>query len=220
MEIKQTSKIAGTLIFIGIIVGILSVTPAIESEKYLEIVYFNKNKILISALFQFLLVPIFIGFSLILYPLLKQNQKILSVGFIGFRFMAGSFQLLGIILLPTFIFLSEKYVTGINGNLIFYETVGGILKNVRDLINHLGVIVATGMGNLLLYTILYIEKNIPIWLSIWGLSGNILIMIGGFLILFQLIEVVSIEYIMIAFPLLIQEIILAIWLIKKGLKYT
>tara|TARA_R110002050_G_scaffold177889_2_gene311122 strand:- start:1608 stop:2282 length:675 start_codon:yes stop_codon:yes gene_type:complete len=217
---KQFSKIAGCLIFIGIATGVLSIIPSVESEKYLEIVYQNKTKVLIGALFQFLLIPIYIGFSLILYYLLRQYNSILSIGFIGFRFMAGVFQLIGIILLPAFILLSEKYSTGIDSNLIFYETAGEILKISRDLINHLGVIIATGLGNLLLYSILYKEKNIPIWLSIWGITGNVLIMLAGILILFQLIEVISTEYVIIATPILLQEIILAIWLIKYGLKHT
>ncbi|WP_052143756.1 DUF4386 domain-containing protein [Wocania ichthyoenteri] len=220
MESKQISRIAGTLIFIGIIAGVLSVVPSVEDEKYLEIIYLNKTKVLISALFQFLLIPIFIGFALILYPILKQYNSILSIGFVGFRFMAGVFQLIGIIVLPAFIILSEKYTTGINSNLIFYETVGEILQLSRNLINHLGVIIATGLGNLLLYSILYKEKNIPIWLSTWGITGNILIMTASFLILFQLIEVISTEYIIITTPILLQEIILAIWLIRKGLRHS
>ncbi|MDL5513928.1 DUF4386 domain-containing protein [Arenibacter sp. M-2] len=219
MENKQYPKIAGFLIFIGLTTGVLSIVPSVESENYLGIVYQNKTEVLIGALFQFLLIPIYIGFTLIFYYLLRQYNSILLIGFIGFRFMAGVFQLLGIILLPVFILLSEKYSTEINSNLI-YETAGEILKFSRDLINHLGVIIATGLGNLLLYSILYKEKNIPIWLSLWGITGNVLIMIAGFLILFQLIEVISTEYIIIATPILVQEIILAIWLIKNGLKHT
>ncbi|CAZ97367.1 DUF4386 domain-containing protein [Zobellia galactanivorans] len=218
MEYKQISRIAGVLIFIGIITGILSVVPSVDSEKYLEIVYPNKSKILIGALFQFLLIPIYIGFSLILYPILKQGNNILSIGFVGFRFMAGVFQLIGIILLPSFIILSEKYSTEINFDIKYYETTGQILQLSRDLVNHLGVILATGLGNLFLYRIFYKEKNIPIWLSVWGVIGNILIMAASFLILFQRIKVVSIEYLILTTPLLVQEIILAIWLIKKGLK--
>ena len=220
MESKQITKLAGALIFIGIIVGILSVTPSVESENYLEILYINKTKVLIAALFQFLLVPVYIGFSLLLYPLIKQNNRVLSIGFVGFRFMAGAFQLLGIILLPALIFLSEKYSMGNSSNFIFFETVGEILKIFRDLINHLGVIVATGLGNLLLYSILYKEKNIPIWLSIWGLVGNVVIIVGSFLILFQLIDIISIEYIVMTIPLLLQEVVLAFWLIKNGFRYT
>ena len=215
---KNISRIAGLLIILGIVSGILSIVASVESENFLNEVYPNKNQVLIGAIFQFLLVPIYIGFSLVLYPILKKYNKTLSIGFIGFRIMAGVFQLLGIILLPVFILLSQKFLAQTNADLMFYETIGEMLKLFRDLTNHLGVILATGLGNLLLYYILFKGKLIPVWLSIWGIFGNTLIMIASFLLLFELIEVVSIEYGIMTIPLVLQEVIFAIWLIVKGLK--
>ena len=121
------------------------------------------------------------------------------------------------ILIPIFIYLSQKYLSTTLSNLEYFENLGEILKLLRDLINHLGVILATGLGNLLLYYIFYKGDYMPKWLILWGVLGNFLIMLASFLILFQLIKVVSIEYAMITIPLVFQEIVLAIWLIRKGL---
>ncbi|MFH6605144.1 DUF4386 domain-containing protein [Maribacter algicola] len=217
---NKISKIAGTLIILGIISGILSIVSAVESDNFLNEVYPNKNRVLTGGIFQFLLVPIYIGFSLVLYPVLKKYNKTLSIGFVGFRMMAGVFQLFGIILLPIFILLSEKFLAQNNTDIILYETIGEMLKLFRDLTNHLGVILATGLGNLLLYYILFKGKLIPVWLSIWGIIGNALIMMASFLLLFELIEVVSTEYGIISIPLVLQEVVLAIWLIAKGLKLS
>ena len=215
---RKISSVAGVLIILGIIAGILSIVPSVESENFLEEVYPNRNQVLIGAIFQFFLVPIYIGFSLILYQILSKHNKTLAIGFVGFRIMAGVFQLIGIILLPLCILLSQKYLAQTTLNIVFYETIGEMLQLFRDLINHLGVILATGLGNLLLYYILYKGKHIPIWLSLWGIVGNMLIMLASFLILFQLVEVVSTEYGIMTIPLVIQEVVLAIWLIVKGLK--
>lgn len=215
---KQISRAAGFLIILGIITGILSIVPSVESANFLKEVFPNKNQVLTGGLFQFFLIPIYIGFALLLHPILKQYNNTLSLGFIGFRFMAGAFQLVGIILLPLFILLSQKYTSGTHSDIAFYESTGDALRLLRDLTNHLGVIVATGLGNLLLYTILYREKLIPKWLSFWGFLANVIIMIAGFLILFQLVEVVSPEYGILSVPLVLQEIVLAIWLIAKGSK--
>ena len=214
---KKTARTAGILIIFGIVSGILSIVSSVEGENFLNEVYPNKNQVLTGAIFQFLLVPIYIGFSLVLYPVLKNYNKTLSIGFVGFRIMAGTFQLLGIILLPIFIILSQKFLVQPNTNLMFYETIGEMLKLFRDLTNHLGVILATGLGNLLLYYILFKGKLIPVWLSIWGIFGNTVIMIASFLLLFELIEIVSIEYGIMTIPLVLQEVVLAIWLIVKGM---
>lgn len=214
---KQISKVAGILILLGIITGILSIVPSVESENFMEVVYPNRAQVLIGATFQFFLVPIYIGFSLVLYPVIRNYNKSLSIGFVGFRLIAGVFQLIGIILLPIFILLSQKYLTKSNADIVFYEITGEMLKLFRDLTNHLGVMLATGLGNLLLYYIFYKGKYIPIWLSMWGIVGNILLVLGSFLLLFQLIDVISAEYGIITVPLVLQEIVLAIFLIVKSI---
>lgn len=214
---KKILRNAGLLIILGIIAGVLSIVPSVESGNILKEVYPNRNQVLTGAVFQFLLVPIYIGFALLLYQVLSKYNKTLSLGFVGFRIMAGVFQLLGIILLPIFILLSQNYLTQTTADIIFYDTIGEILMLARDLINHLGVMLATGLGNLLLFYILYKGKFIPVWLSLWGMVGNTLIILASFLLLFELIEVVSIEYGIITIPLVLQEVVFAIWLIVKGL---
>ncbi len=214
---KRISRSAGVLIILGIISGILSIVPSVESGDILREVFPNRAQVLTGAIFQFLLVPIYIGFSLLLYQVLSKYNKTLSLGFVGFRIAAGVFQLLGIILLPIFILISEKYLAHPTSEVIFFETISEVLMLTRDLINHLGVILATGLGNLILYYILYKGKFIPVWLSFWGVIGNVFIILASFLLLFELIEVVSIEYGVITIPLVFQEIVLAIWLLVKGL---
>ena len=213
---KRAVRIAGVLIILGIITGILSIVPVVESENYLKDVFPNKNQVFTGATFQFFLIPIYIGFSLLLYPILKRYIPTLSLGFVSFRFMAATFQLVGIIILPLFVLLSQEYLAASNIPAYDYESAGEALRLLRDLINHLGVILATGLGNLLLYFILYKEKLIPNWLSIWGFLGNILIMIAGFMVMFQLITVVSTEYGIMSAPLVLQEIVFAVWLMVRG----
>ncbi|MEM7375532.1 MAG: DUF4386 domain-containing protein [Bacteroidota bacterium] len=214
---NRAARIAGILIILGIIAGIFSIVPSVEGENYLKDVYPNKHQVLTAAVFQFLLVPIYIGFSLVLYQVLRAFHQSLAIGFVGFRIIAGVFQLLGVILLPMFILLSQQYLSETSSNPMVYETFGDMLRLFRDLANHLGVMLATGVGNLLLYYAFWKGKHIPGWLSIWGIIGNVLLIGGSFLLLFQLIEVVSTEYGMITIPLVLQEVVLAIWLIVKGL---
>ena len=214
---KQILRIAGVLIILGIIIGIFSIVPSVESDEFLKEVHPNKNQVFTGAVFQFFLIPIYVGFSLLLHPILSRYNKTLSLGFVGFRFVSATFQLIGIVLLPIFVLVSHKYSIANSSDIVIYETAGETLRLLRDLTNHLGVILATGLGNLLFYLVLYRAKLIPKWLSIWGLSGNIVIMLASFFILFQLIEVVSTEYGLMTIPLVVQEIVLAIWLLTKGL---
>lgn len=213
---RKTAIIAGMLIIIGMVAGMLSIVPSVESPDYLTEVYANQNQLLSAAFFQFTLVPIYIGFALVLYPIIRKYSKSLAIGFVSFRIIAGVFQIVGVIALPIIILLSQKFLESTAPDLLYFQIFGDVIKLGRDLANHVGVMLATGLGNLILFYIFYKTKLIPRWLSSWGLIGNTLAMLASFLILFRLIDVITPHFIVLTIPLVIQEIVLAIWLIVKG----
>lgn len=213
---RKTAIIAGILILIGMVAGILSIVPSVEGSDYLTEVFANQNQVLSGAFFQFTLVPIYIGFALVLYPIIRKYNKSLAIGFVSFRIIAGVFQIVGVIALPIFILLSQRFLESTASDLLYLQFFGDALKLGRDLANHVGVMLATGLGNLLLFYMFYKTKLIPRWLSSWGLIGNTLAMLASFLILFRLIDVISPHFIGLTIPLVLQEIVLAIWLIVKG----
>ena len=213
---RKIAIAAGILIITGMIAGMLSVVPAVEGSDYLTEVSVNQNKVLIGAFFQFTLVPIYIAFALLIYSILRKYNESLAIGFVSFRIIAGIFQLIGVILLPLFILLSQEFIKSTPADLLFFQTLGGVLKFGRDLANHVGMMLATGLGNLILFYIFYKTRLIPRWLSSWGIIGNILAILASFLILFHLIDVIAPHYIVLTIPLVLQEIVLAIWLISIG----
>jgi len=135
---------------------------------------------------------------------------------VSFRIIAGVFQLVGVIALPIFILLSQEFLESTAPDILYFQFSGDVIKLGRDLANHVGVMLATGLGNLILFYMFYKTKLIPRWLSSWGLIGNTLAMQASFLILFRLIDVITPHFIVLTIPLVLQEIVLAIWLIVKG----
>ncbi len=216
---RKTSIVAGSLIILGIVAGIFSVAPSVEGIDYLSKAFESKNQILMASVFQFLLVPIYIGFALLLYPILKNYNTSLALGFVSFRVIASVFQIVGVILLPLFILISEAYLQSQTSNTSSLEISGELLKSARDLANHLGVMLATGLGNLLLYFVFLKTKLIPSWLSLWGLIGNVLAMLTSFFILFEWFDVISTAFIVMTVPLVIQEIVLSVFLLTKGFQF-
>lgn len=213
---RKIAIVAGILIILGMLAGMLSIVPSVESPDYLTKVSAYQNQVLIGALFQFTLVPIYLGFALLLYPILYKYNKSLALGFVSFRIIACVFQLVGVILLPLFLSLSQEFLKYTTRDLVYFQTFGDVLKLGRDLANHVGVMLATGLGNLILFYVFYKTNLIPRWLSSWGIIGNFIAMLASFLILFRLIDVVSSQFIVLTVPLVLQEILLAIWLIARG----
>jgi len=69
----------------------------------------------------------------------------------------------------------------------------------------------------MLYYIFYQSKLIPRWISVWGFIAILMHFSTAFLILFHLVGPgISLTLFVINFPILIQEMVMAVWLIVKG----
>ena len=169
-----------------------------------------------GAFFQFLMVPAYVGFALSLYPILRRYSQSLSLGFVGFSIIAGAFHLVGVIILLLFPPLNQEFVGAGAPDSSYFQTLGGLLRVGRDLVNHVAMILALSIGNLMLYYTFYRSKLIPRWLSGWGLIGVTLTISASLLLMFRLIGVVTPTYITLNLPLALQEMVLAVWLIVKG----
>jgi hypothetical protein len=75
---------------------------------------------------------------------------------------------------------------------------------------------AFSAGALMYYLILYRFPLIPRWLSGWGIAAVLLMLLACFLALFSQSPVTS--YTILAAPIAVQEMALAVWLIARGFR--
>ncbi|MEW5960082.1 MAG: DUF4386 family protein [Chloroflexota bacterium] len=66
------------------------------------------------------------------------------------------------------------------------------------------------------YYIFYQSKLIPRWLSGWGIIAAVLHLTAVFLIIFGQIGPFTMIQVVLALPIALQEMVLAVWLIAKG----
>ena len=131
-----------------------------------------------------------ITIAVLMYPLFKPYNKKASFWYIVFRSIEG-----GLLIVTGILFLSH--------NTILLEIHSGI---------HAAHGYIFAIAALLFYYLLYQSKLIPRWLSAWGVIAAIL------LILVNLLEVTGIisELMILKLPIVLNELVLAIWLIVKG----
>jgi len=131
-----------------------------------------------------------IAIAVLMFPILKPYNKKASFWYIVLRIIEG-----GLLVVTGVLFLSQ--------NTSLLEIYDGI---------HAAHGYIFGIAALIFYYLLYQSKLIPRWLSVFGLIATIL------LILVNLLEVTGIvsELMILKFPIFLNEIILAIWLIAKG----
>jgi hypothetical protein len=216
--LKNTTKLAGLLIILGMVAGILSIASAVDSPNYLTEAAANATQVSTAALFQFILCLTYLGFAILLYPIVKKHNERLALGFLSFRIIAGVILIIGTVILLSILAVSQEFVKNTSENKMAFEAFGNVLKTTRDYINHIFMVFTIGAGNLMLYVLFLKAKLIPKWLSVWGIAGTLLSVLASLLLLFELVDVITVGYLVLNGPTALFELVLGFWLIFKGFK--
>ena len=91
----------------------------------------------------------------------------------------------------------------------YFQTSGALLNAAEDW-SSIVENFPYGLGALILYILLYQSELIPRWLSVWGLAGAALMLVMGLLRLYGK------PVVYLAIPLILNELVLAGWLIVTG----
>ncbi len=211
---RKAAILAGVLYFLGIMAGVFSVVPVIDRPDYLVQISAHAGKVTSGAFFQFLMAAAYVGMAITLYPILKRHNESLALGYVGFRIVAAAFIVIGVIILLLLLTVSQDFVKAGAPELSHFQTIGELLRTGRDLVNHVGMILVLSMGGMMFYFLLYQTELIPRWLSGWGLVGTAVTIAASFLFMFRVFDLVTSVY--MNFPLALQEMVMAVWLIVKG----
>lgn len=216
--LKRKGLFIGFLLIIGIISGLLSVTPAVDSGLYLTEANTSFTQVIFAAISQSIMAFVYIVVGLLFYALLKDYGTIVAIGFLIFRIISAILVILGILFLLSILALSQNYGNDISANIETYELIGNTLKTSRDYINHIFMVISICTANILMYTLLIKSKLIPKWLSLWGIFAAVLSILASLLLLFQIVPIISSEYLILNAPTALFELFLGIWLLTKGFK--
>jgi len=216
-KIRKKSIAIGVLLILSIVVGVLSIDPVIDEMGNLESVSVNSNAIKIRAFMQFTLALIYASIPIILYTMLKKVNTSLTIGFLTFRSISVAFIFIGWLSILLLLELSDEFLQAESSGSAHFQTLDNLLRSGRDLVNHVAMPLILSVGNLMFYSILYQSKLIPRWLSIWGLIATVLSgILASILLMFNVINIITPSYIMLALPTALLEIVLALWLIIYG----
>ncbi|WP_271406823.1 DUF4386 domain-containing protein [Tenacibaculum soleae] len=215
-NIEKKTRTVGVLLITGLIAGIFSIAPSIDATNYLTEASANSNQVITALIFQFIMSLIYLCIPIILYPIIKQYSQSLFVGFLSFRIISVTLSIIATILILAILFLSDNYTKGISRNILEIRTLADTLKSSRDYINHIFMILMLCTGNILLYILFIKSKLLPKWISYWGIIGAALSIIASVLVLFNILDIITVEYIILNTPTAILDLILGVWLVIKG----
>ena len=214
---RKTAIIVGVLFIVGTAAGILSLvftSPILDAPDFLRKVAANGNQIVIAALcvltmgFALAMVPV------LMFPILKKYSEALALGYVVFRGGLETVVCIAtaigwLLLLP----LGRVYVKADILEASGFQVLGTLLREIGHL--PMGIFVF-GLGALIFYSLLYRSNLVPRWISVWGLIAILLHLATGFLIVFGLQSDFSTMNTVMNLPIILQEMVMAGWLIAKG----
>ncbi|KGM12614.1 hypothetical protein N868_07010 [Cellulomonas carbonis T26] len=213
---RRATTVAGVLVVVGTVAGALSVVPVLEQPGYLDRLTAHHGQVVRGAVFQAVMVPACAGFAVALHPLLRRTDPGLGAAFVGFRFVAAAFHLVGVVALALLLPVGEAYDGAPAAVAASLEVQAELLRVGRDLVNHVAVIVPLALGDTALFAVLHRRRLVPRWLSGCGLAGAALSVVASVLLLAGAVPVVSAVYLGLNAPLGVQSLVLAGWLVVKG----
>ncbi len=215
---RKTAIIVGVLYIIGTIAGALSlvfVNPILSAPDYLLQFSANKTQVITGALFVIIMGVALVMVPVMMFPILKKQNKALALGYVVFRALEAVTSIAIVIIWLVLITLSQEFVKAGAPDASYFQTIGALLLEAENWISPISTIVFI-LGALMFYYLLYQTKLIPRFISVWGLIAATPYLAAGLLSMFGLISPMSTTQIVMVVPLALQEMVLAVWLIVKG----
>ena len=209
---RKTAIITGALFLIVLALSILSgsLSGSIDEPDYLVGVSANESRVLTGVVFMVTLTASVVAIPIVMFPVLKRHNERLALGYVGARIFEGFFDVVVYGIVPLLLLtLSFGFVEAGAPVDSCFQTSGALLLALRDWASILENF-PYGLGALILNYVLYRSVLVPRWLSVWGLIAAILVLAMGLLRMF------GYPVIFLAIPIILNELVLAIWLIVKG----
>ena len=218
MTTYRGNAIAAGVLFIACsAASILSIVPlgaAVGAPVDFATLAANDNRVVLTALIEFIWAATGMGIAIALYPVLRKFNPALALGSVAGRAVENVFVLVGALSLLGLLTVSQQAA----GSAVpsSFQALGDALVAVRDWVHGFVALIPFGIGVFMYYVVLYRSRLVPRWLSGWGLVAVVLSVVAtlyaGFTQEFGFTTVNNVLNI----PMGIQEMVLAVWLIVKG----
>ena len=109
---KRSGRIVGALFIAATVAGVISVISfgsTLAAPVDLSGIYANKSRVLIGALFYFVLAAACASITIPMYPILKKYSPGLALGAVAFRIIEGVILMVGVINVLSLLTLSQAF---------------------------------------------------------------------------------------------------------------
>ena len=212
---RRIAVITGVIFIIATVASLLgtALTPVLTGTDYLTRFSAHANQVAAGALLSLIAYFASGSIAVVMYPVLRTRNAGLALGSVIFRTIEAVMYTVGLVCLLSLLTLGRQFTAPGAADRTSLQAIGDLLLSLHQHAALAGVF-AFSLGAFMYYYLFYQSRLIPRWLSGWGIVAIILMLAACVLALFSDNPVTG--YIPLAFPIFLQEMVLAVWLIVKG----
>jgi len=213
---RATARLVGALFIVATVTSIVggSLLLPLDDSDYLVQVAAHDGQIILGVLVEFTLALSVIGIAALLLPVLRPHGEGMAVGYVAVRTVEATFILIASTTALVVLALSQDWGSA---RRVGVEPVGSALLSAREWTSFVGTLVVFGVSAVILNALLYRSRLVPVWLSVLGLVGGLLLLTSAVFEMFAYgVDAPVALQLLGAAPIALQEMILAVLLIWKG----
>ena len=206
---KTNARIAGVLLILGTVPILFAMAlwgKPLMSPDYLSAMAAHPDQVRLFVITIMVMGFSCAGIGIALYPVLKRYNEGLALTAMGFRLMEGPLQMVSALGFMALLAVSQEFVKAGSPSVSMFQSASAAIKTVNDWFTT-AYVLPFCIGAASYYIIFFKARLVPRWLSAWGLAGLLLMTISN---------VTGIFDSLLSLPILVQELVLAVWLIVKG----
>lgn len=142
------------------------------------------------------------GIALAFYPVLRRVSELAATGYLGLRIVEGA---LGVAAAAGLMMIMVPDLGNSDWAFAYHDAT------------FLLVLIVFSCGTFCFYPLLFKYRLVPRFLSLWGMLGGLMLLTSCLMILFGRIEIGGMTDLILSLPIWINEMVLAVWLLTRGL---
>jgi Domain of unknown function (DUF4386) len=214
-SLRKTSLTAGILYLLTFVsIPTLALYGSIHNPNYIISSLGSNTPVIIGGVLEIIVALAGISTAIVLFPVLKKQNEEAALGLVAARILESSTIFVGVAFILSIVTLRQAGAGA--GALVTSHA----LITLYDRIFLLGQSFMPAICDLLLGFLLYKSRLVPRALSLIGIIGAPLLIVGYMAILFGVIDRISPLAALSAVPVALFEFSLGIWLVVKGFNST
>ncbi|AHV96484.1 DUF4386 domain-containing protein [Paenibacillus sabinae] len=198
------------------VIAVILYEPVLSEQWYMSVANGFKTKVLLGVINDLLLVLTAVGTAVMLFPYLRRWNEQLALGYLCFRFMEAVLIAIGVVSILGLLQLSIHYEANSLASEENLHEIGYMLQAFHRWTSMLGPNFMLGINTALYSYLLFKTGLVPRPLALFGMITAVLVFIAGLLEMFGIVEPLSAAKGLIALPVGVYELSLAVRLIVKG----